>query len=72
MEMNNVKQMKNKPIKYKNCNSTIAQLISSEELISVYNLKAALERKERRAERYENMLKHKQPLYISGFYYIYK
>lgn len=61
MEMNNVKQMKNKKkhTKYKDCNSTIAQLISVEELTSVYNLKAALERKSRRAERHENMLKHK-------------
>lgn len=39
--------------------SKVAQLISAEELTSVYNLKAALERKSRRAERHENMLKHK-------------
>ena len=48
-----------KRLSYKDCNSTIAQLISVEELTSVYNLKAALERKSRRAERHENMLKHK-------------
>ena len=59
MEMNNVKQMKNKPIKYKNCNSTIAQLISAEEMASLYNLKAKIERQNNRIKRRENKVKHR-------------
>lgn len=48
-----------KRLSYKDCNSTIAQLISAEEMTSLYNLKAALERKSRRADRHNQMLKHK-------------
>lgn len=57
--MSNVKQVKKKHIKYKDCNSTIAQLISAEEMAALYNLKAQIERRNKRAERHNQMLKHK-------------
>ena len=50
---------KKKHIKYKDCNSTIAQLISAEEMVALYNLKAQIERRNKRAERHNQMLKHK-------------
>ena len=50
---------KKKHTKYKDCNSTIAQLISAEEMVALYNLKAQIERRNKRAERHNQMLKHK-------------
>lgn len=47
--------MKNKKrLPYKDCNSTIAQLISAEEMASLYNLKAKIERQNNRIKRREN------------------
>ena len=52
--------MKNKKkIQYKECTSKIQELISTEELVSLYNLKAEIERKENRRNRRENKEKHK-------------
>ena len=45
--------------KYKKCTSKIQELISTEELISLCNLKAEIERKENRRNRRENKEKHK-------------
>lgn len=50
--------MKNKS-KNQELKSTIAQLISSEELVSLYNLKAKIERKENRRNRRKEREKHK-------------
>lgn len=49
--------MKNK--KYKKCTSKVQELLSTEELISLTNLKAKIERKENRQNRRENKEKHK-------------
>ena len=49
--------MKNK--KNKKCTSKVQELISTEELVSLYNLKAEIERKENRQNRRENKEKHK-------------
>ena len=45
--------------KNKKCTSKIQELISTEELVSLYNLKAEIERKENRQNRRENKEKHK-------------
>lgn len=45
--------------KNKKLESKVVELISSEELISLFNLKAQLERRNKRAERHNQMLKHK-------------
>ena len=51
--------MKNKKYtKYQDCASKIQELISVEELISLFNLKAALERKENRINRRINKKLH--------------
>ena len=50
---------KKKHTKYKDCNSTIAQLISAEEMASLYNLKAKIERQNNRIKRRENKVKHR-------------
>ena len=57
--MVNDMKKKHKKLEYKELSSKVVELISSEELISLFNLKSQIERKERRAERHENMLKHK-------------
>ena len=49
--------MKNK--KYKKCTSKVQELISTEELVSLYNLKAEIERKENRQNRRKEKEKHK-------------
>ena len=49
--------MKNK--KNKKCTSKVQELISTEELVSLYNLKAEIERKENRIKRRENKEKYK-------------
>ena len=49
--------MKNK--KDKKCTSKIQELISAEELVSLFNLKAKIERKGNRINRRENKEKHK-------------
>ena len=48
------------PVKlsYKELKNTIAQLISAEEMASLYNLKAEIERKENRIKRRENKEKY--------------
>ena len=48
--------MKNKKIK--KCTSKIQELISVEEMVSLYNLKAEIERKENRIKRRENKEKY--------------
>ena len=51
--------MKNKKIKkYKTCESKVQELISTEQLVSLYNLKAEIERKENRIKRRENKEKY--------------
>ena len=50
--------MKNKRNNYKELKTTIAQLISAEEMASLYNLKAEIERKENRIKRRENKEKY--------------
>ena len=47
-----------KRLSYKDCNSTIAQLISAEEMASLYNLKAKIERQNNRIKRRENKEKY--------------
>ena len=49
--------MKNK--KNKKCTSKVQELITAEELVSLVNLKAEIERKENRRNRRENKEKHK-------------
>ena len=49
--------MKNK--KYKKCTSKVQELLSTEELISLTNLKAKIERKENRQNRRKEKEKHK-------------
>ena len=49
--------MKNKKIK--KCTSKIQELISVEELISLVNLKAEIERKENRLKRRDNKKLHR-------------
>lgn len=53
--------MKNekKYTKYKTCESKVQELISTEQLVSLCNLKAKIERKENRQNRRENKEKHK-------------
>ena len=51
--------MKNKKNNYKECTSKVQELISVEELVSLINLKAKIERKENRENRRINKLKHK-------------
>lgn len=51
--------MMNKSKKYKDCTSKVQELISSEELISLCNLKAKIGRNENRINRRENKEKHK-------------
>ena len=48
-----------KRLSYKDCNSTIAQLISAEEMASLYNLKAKIECQNNRIKRRENKEKYK-------------
>lgn len=48
-----------KRLSYKDYNSTIAQLISAEEMASLYNLKAKIERQNNRIKRRENKEKYK-------------
>ena len=50
--------MKNKRNNYKELKNTIAQLISAEEMASLYNLKAEIERKENRRNRRKEREKH--------------
>ena len=50
---------KKKYNKYQECTSKVAELISVEELVSLYNLKAKIERKENRIKRRENKEKYK-------------
>ena len=51
--------MKNKENKkYKTCKSKIQEIISTEQLVSLYNLKAEIERKENRRNRRENKEKY--------------
>ena len=50
--------MKNKKNNYKELHVNIEQLISVEELVSLYNLKAEIERKENRRNRRENKEKY--------------
>lgn len=45
--------------KNKKCTSKVQELISAEQLISLCNLKASLERKNNRINRRENKEKHK-------------
>ena len=49
--------MKNK--KYKKCTSKVQELLSTEELISLTNLKAEIERKENSLKRRKEKEKHK-------------
>ena len=49
--------MKNK--KNKKCTSKVQELISIEELVSLINLKAKIERKENRIQRRENKAKYR-------------
>ena len=49
--------MKNE--KYKKCTSKVQELLSTEELISLTNLKAKIERKENRQNRRKEKEKHK-------------
>ena len=49
--------MKNK--KNKKCTSKVQELITAEELVSLVNLKAEIERKENRIKRRENKEKYK-------------
>ena len=52
--------MKNrKYTKYKTCESKVQELIGVEELVSLYNLKAEIERKENRIKRRENKEKYR-------------
>lgn len=50
---------KKKYTKYQDCTSKVQELISSEELISLFNLKSKIERKENRIKRRENKEKYK-------------
>ena len=50
---------KNKKSNYKECTSKVQELISVEQLVSLYNLKAEIERKENRIKRRENKVKHR-------------
>ena len=51
--------MKNKENKkYKTCKSKIHEIISTEQLVSLYNLKAEIERKNNRINRREEKKKH--------------
>ena len=51
--------MKNKENKkYKTCKSKIQEIISTEQLVSLYNLKAEIERKENRQNRRKEKEKH--------------
>ena len=52
--------MKNKKrLSYKECTSKIQELISVEELVSLFNLKAKIERQNNRIKRRENKVKHR-------------
>ena len=48
--------MKNK--KYKKCTSKVQELITAEELVSLVNLKAEIERKQNRLNRRKEREKH--------------
>lgn len=50
---------KNKKCKYKECTSKVQELISVEELVSLLNLKAKIERKNNRIKRRENKEKYR-------------
>ena len=50
---------KNKKCNYKECTSKVQELISVEELVSLYNLKAKIERQNNRIKRRENKVKHR-------------
>lgn len=50
---------KNKKCNYKECTSKVQELISVEELVSLYNLKAKIERQNNRIKRRENKEKYK-------------
>ena len=57
--MVNDMKKKHKKLEYKELSSKVVELISSEELISLFNLKSQIERRERKAHTYDQMLKHK-------------
>lgn len=50
---------KNKKCNYKDCTSKVQELISVEELVSLINLKAKIERQNNRIKRRENKEKYK-------------
>ena len=50
---------KKKHTKYKTCESKVQELISTEQLVSLCNLKAEIERKENRQNRRKEKEKHK-------------
>ena len=50
---------KKKYTKYQECTSKVQELISIEELVSLINLKAKIERKENRIQRRENKAKYR-------------
>ena len=55
-----VKEMKNKKkhTKYQECTSKVSEMISVEELVSLFNLKAEIERKQNRLNRRKEREKH--------------
>ena len=50
---------RNKKYNYKKCTSKIQELITAEQLVSLCNLKAEIERKENRQNRRENKKLHR-------------
>lgn len=51
--------MKKRKSNYKEIHVNIQQLISVEELVSLFNLKAKIERQNNRIKRRENKVKHR-------------